>query len=105
MKEAWQEKDLGDFSEVLETLFKNRPSLLLTGVKSQRILRVARESAKYSLGLSRKQDPNSFSVRCRKEPILKDSDQSSQPDVGQEQERLVTRRGDKLPHKVLPWLC
>jgi hypothetical protein len=72
LKKAWRTKGLADFSEAktfraLETLFQGRPSLLLTGVKSERILRVARESAKYSLTQSRKQDPNSFSVPLTKE--------------------------------------
>ena len=60
-KEKWRQRALGDFGEAktvcaLETLFQSRPSFLLTGVKSEKILRVARESAKYSLGQSRKQN-------------------------------------------------
>ena len=67
MKEDWRKKALGDSSEAktvraLETLFQSRPSLLLTGVKVENILRVVRESAKYSLSQSKAKYPHLFSV-------------------------------------------
>ena len=51
----------------LETLFQGRTSLLLTGVKAERILQVARQSAKHSFAQSRKQHPHLFSVPLTKE--------------------------------------
>ena len=64
--EHWQKKAVADLSEAktfraLETIFQIRPSLLLTGVKTEKILQVARESAKYSLGQSKNKDPHIFS--------------------------------------------
>ena len=54
-KEEWRKRVLGDSSEAktfrsLESLFQSRPSLFLTGVKMERVLQVARQAAKYSLG-------------------------------------------------------
>ena len=71
MKEVWRRKALGDFGEAktvqaLETLFQSRPSFLLTGFKAEKILQLARESAKYSLGQSRKQNLQLFSVQQRR---------------------------------------
>ena len=68
MKEHWRQRALGDSSEAktvcaLETLFQSRPSLLLTGVKAERILQVARESAKFSLNQTRKQKDLASAVR------------------------------------------
>ena len=67
MQEHWGQRALGDSSEAktvcaLETLFQSRPSLLLTGVKAERILQLARESAKFSFNQSRKQNPHLFGV-------------------------------------------
>ena len=67
LRKGWREKALGDSSEAetfwaLETLFQSRPSLLLTGVKTVKILRVARETAEYSLDQSKKENPHMFSV-------------------------------------------
>ena len=66
-KEDWRKKALGDSSEAktvraLETLFQSRPSLLLTGLKAERILQLARQSAKHSFNQSRAQDPHLFTV-------------------------------------------
>ena len=65
LKEEWRQRALGDSSEAktfrsLETLFQSRPSLLLTGVKVEGVLQVARQAAKYSLGQARKQSPQLF---------------------------------------------
>ena len=65
LKEQWRQRALGDSSEAktfraLETLFQSRPSLLLTGVKVEGVLQVARQAAKYSLGQARKQSPQLF---------------------------------------------
>ena len=67
LREEWRQRALGDSSEAktfraLETLFQSRPSLLLTGVKVERVLQVARQAAKYSLGQARKKSPQLFSV-------------------------------------------
>ena len=72
LKEHWRQRALGDSSEAktvraLETLFQTRPSLLLTGVKAERILQLARQSAKHSFNQSRVQDPHLFTVPLTKE--------------------------------------
>ena len=66
-EEQWKGAALGDLSEaktfrVLETLFQSRPSLMMSGVKTEKILQVARQSAKYSVTQSKKQNPGLFSV-------------------------------------------
>ena len=65
LREGWRQRSLGDSSEAktfnaLETLFQSQPSLLLTGVKVEGVLQVARQAAKYSLGQARKQSPQLF---------------------------------------------
>ena len=72
LKEQWRQRALGDSSEAktfraLETLFQSRPALLLSGVKVEGLLQVARQAAKYSLGQTRKQSPQLFSVPLTKE--------------------------------------
>ena len=54
LKEAWRKKALGDFSEAkvfeaLESIFQRRASVMLTGVKVEKILQVARQAADHSL--------------------------------------------------------
>ena len=63
LKEQWRKKALGasgetKTSQALERLFQARPSLLLNGIETEKMLRVARESAKYSFGQSKKQVPS-----------------------------------------------
>jgi len=71
-REQWKKTALANLSEAktfraLETLFQSRPSLMMSGVKAEKILQVARQSAKYSLTQSKRQNPHLFSVPLTKE--------------------------------------
>ena len=90
-KEEWRKRVLGDSSEAktfrsLESLFQSRPSLFLTGVKMERVLQVARQAAKYSLGQARKQSPQLFSVPLTTEERILSEALGSDP---QELEREI----------------
>ena len=75
LKEQWRQRALGDSSEAktflaLETLFQSRSCLLLSGVKVEGLLQVARQAAKYSWNQARKQNPHLFSVPLTTEERL-----------------------------------
>ena len=66
-KEQWRKAALGLSSEskifqMLETQFESRPSLMLNNIETEKMLQLVRESAKFSLGQSRKLMPHLFSV-------------------------------------------
>ena len=67
LKENWAKRAVAGSNEAktvraLETLFEGRQSVLLNGVKAERILQVAREAVKFSLEQPKEQDRYLFKV-------------------------------------------